>query len=265
MLESFYIDYHLVRNVADVLLVAFLIYRSLLLVSGTRSLSVVVGLTGVGVVYIIAQQLGLLTLAWILGGVLNSIVLLILVLFQEEIRRALSKVGLHPIFRKIPEAGRSEIIKDIALAATKLAKARHGALIVIQREIGLDDVVEESVILDSLVSRKLLFSIFLKDSPLHDGAVLIVKDRIRAAGCVLPLSYNPDLDPNLGTRHRAALGLSERSDAVVVIVSEESATVSIAREGNLHRNLDQTTLADHLIKLLSEPSETADLLEDEQQ
>ena len=247
-----YVDYHFVRNFVDVALVAFLVYRVLLLVSGTRSLSMVVGLIGLGVVYLVAQELGLLTLSWILGSVLNSIVFLVVVIFQEEIRRALSKVGLNPLFRKMPEQGSGEVIKDVALAATKLAKARHGAIIVVQREVGLDNIVDESVILDAIVSRKLLYSIFLKDSPLHDGAVLIVKNRIRAAGCVLPLSYNPDLDPNLGTRHRAALGLSERCDAIVVIVSEETASVSIAREGHLYRNLDQAQLIEQLTKLLAE-------------
>jgi hypothetical protein len=115
-----------------------------------------------------------------------------------------------------------------------------------------DNIVDEAVALDAIVSRKLLYSIFLKDSPLHDGAVLVVKNRIRAAGCVLPLSYNPDLDPNLGTRHRAALGLSERCDAVVVVVSEETASVSIAREGHLYRNLDQPQLIEQLTRLLAE-------------
>jgi uncharacterized protein (TIGR00159 family) len=218
----------------------------------------IVGLIGIGVVYLVAQEVGLLTLSWILGSVLNSIVLLVVVIFQEEIRRALSKVGLNPLFRKLPDRGNNETIKDVALAATKLAKARHGAIIVIQREVGLDNIVDESVALDAIVSRKLLYSIFLKDSPLHDGAVLIVKDRIRAAGCVLPLSYNPDLDPNLGTRHRAALGLSERCDAVVVVVSEETASVSIAREGHLHRNLDQPHLMEQLTKLLSETTGQVD-------
>lgn len=253
-----YLDYHFVRNCVDVALVAFLVYRALLLVSGTRSLSMIVGLIGIGVVYLVAQEVGLLTLSWILGSVLNSIVLLVVVIFQEEIRRALSKVGLNPLFRKLPDRGNNETIKDVALAATKLAKARHGAIIVIQREVGLDNIVDESVALDAIVSRKLLYSIFLKDSPLHDGAVLIVKDRIRAAGCVLPLSYNPDLDPNLGTRHRAALGLSERCDAVVVVVSEETASVSIAREGHLHRNLDQPHLMEQLTKLLSETTGQVD-------
>lgn len=250
-----YVDYYLLRNFVDVTLVAFLVYRALLLVWGTRSLSMVVGLTGIGVLYLLAQEFGLLTLSWILGSVLNSIVFLIVVVFQEEIRRALTKVGLNPLFRKLPEEGGEGIIRDVALAATKLAKARHGAIIVIQREVGLDNIVEDAVALDAIVSRKLLYSIFLKDSPLHDGAVLIVNDRIRAAGCVLPLSYNPDLDPNLGTRHRAALGLSERCDAVVVIVSEETAAVSIAIEGNLYRNLDQGQLIEQLNRFLSESVE----------
>jgi diadenylate cyclase len=137
-------------------------------------------------------------------------------------------------------------IEDMVLTVSKLAKARLGALIVLQKDVGLDDFLEEGVALDALVSRKLLYSIFVKESPLHDGAVIIEGDRIKAAGCVLPLSYNPDLDPNLGTRHRAGLGISERTDAVVIVVSEESGAISVVSDAKLHRNLEAPALRDLL-------------------
>jgi diadenylate cyclase len=134
------------------------------------------------------------------------------------------------------------------LVSTKLAKAKLGALMVLQREVGLDEFLEEGVALDAQLSRKLLFSIFVKETPLHDGAVIIDGDRIKAAGCVLPLSFNPDLDPNLGTRHRAALGLTERSDALVIVVSEETGSISLVRDGKINRNLDGGSLRETLEK-----------------
>ncbi len=245
------INYALIINLVDIALVAFLIYRGLLLIKGTRSFAMLVGLGGVVALYVLSQEFGLLTLSWILGSILNSVILLIVVIFQEEIRRALTKFGLNPLMGRPKDAMiAGDVIEDVALAAVKLSKARLGALMVIQRDLGLDNIVEDAVILDAQVNRKLLFSVFTKDSPLHDGAVLIVGDRIKAAGCVLPLSFNPDLDPSLGTRHRAALGLSEQCDAVVVVVSEESAAVSVALEGKLIRNLDLNGLREYLGKVM---------------
>jgi diadenylate cyclase len=142
-------------------------------------------------------------------------------------------------------------IEDLTLVCSRLAEMKLGALIVIQREVGLDEFVEDAVVLDAALNRKLLISIFTKGSPLHDGAVLIEGGRVKAAACVLPLSFNPDLDPSLGTRHRAGLGISERSDAVVVVVSEETGAISLAREGKLIRNLDASMLRDSLHRLMS--------------
>jgi diadenylate cyclase len=255
------LDYSLLRNIADVLIVAYFIYRGLLVVRGTRAAPMLWGLTFVVLLYVGATHLGLLTLAWILGKFLSSIILVIVVIFQDEIRRALTKVGLQPIFHRPAKSLLENSIEDITLGCSKLAKARLGALIVIQREVGLDDLVEDGVLLDARLNRKLLFSIFVKDSPLHDGAVLVEGNRIKAAACVLPLSYNPDLDPNLGTRHRAALGLSERSDALVIVVSEENASISMAKEGRLIRNLDATLLRESLIRL-TVPSASAEDPED---
>lgn len=239
-----------IRNALDIGIVAFLIYRMLLLIKGTRAVPMLWGLTLIVLLYLAAVPLGLVTLAWFLSNFLSAIIVVVVVLFQDEIRRALTKVGLRPMFRRTGD-GLDRTIEDVTTVAARLSKDKVGALIVIQREIGLDEFVEDAVVLDARVNRKLLVSIFVPDSPLHDGAVVIEGDRIKAAGCLLPLSFNPDLDPNLGTRHRAALGLSERSDAIIVVVSEQTGSISLAREGRLVRNLDAALLRDSLHRFLS--------------
>ena len=245
------------RSAVDILVVAYIVYRGLLVIKGTRAAPMLWGLTLIVLLYFLSKPLGLVTLGWLLGNFLSSIILVVVVIFQDEIRRGLTKVGLQPLFRRNEKHTYDKSIEDITLVVSKLAQSKIGALIVIQREIGLDEVVEEAVTLDAVINRKLLLSIFMKESPLHDGAVLIEGDRIRAAGCVLPLSFNPDLDPNLGTRHRAALGLSERSDAVVIVVSEENGAISLAREGRMVRNLDASMLRDSLHRLLGSNGQVA--------
>lgn len=235
-----------VRDIADIAIVSWLLYRGLILIRGTQAAPMLAGLGALALLYFIANWFGLLTVAWVLGSFLSSIILVVVVVFQEEIRRGLTKVGLNPIVRRNNKVLEEQVIEDVVLASMRLARNRTGGLIVIQREVGLDNLLESSVIIDGALSRKLLMSIFVKESPLHDGAVIINGDRIKAAGCVLPLSHNPDLDPNLGTRHRAAVGLSERSDAVVIIISEENGSISLAREGKLTRNMDPSVLRDTL-------------------
>lgn len=232
----------ILRSVIDILLVAILLYRGLLAIRGTRAVPMLWGLFIIVAVHLLATHLGILTLAWVLGRFLDSIIIVVVVLFQDEIRRGLTKVGLHQMFKSEVRGVQDELLEDLATVCAKFAKSRTGALIVLQQNVGLDDLVEESVVLDAVVSRKLLSSIFLKDSPLHDGAVIIDGNRVKAAGCVLPLTSNPDLDPNLGTRHRAAIGISERSDAVIVVVSEETGAISVVCEGKLNRHLDGTAL-----------------------
>lgn len=209
------------------------------------------GLSIIVLMYFFASRLGLVTLDWLLGNFLSSIILVVVVIFQDEIRRGLTKFGLQPLFRRTDAPVYDKVIEDVTLICSKLAEDKLGGLIVFQREVGLDDFVEEAVILDAVLNRKLLYGIFVPESPLHDGAVLIDGSRIRAAGCVLPLSFNPDLDPSLGTRHRAALGISEVSDAIVIIVSEETGSISLARDGRLTRNLDGAMLRDALHRFLS--------------
>lgn len=262
MLQGATFNYVWLRNTIDVLAVAYLVYRGLLIIKGTRAATMLGGLAIIVLLYVISKPLGLVTLAWLLGNFLSSLILVVVVIFQDEIRRGLTKVGLQPIFRRAEKNIFDKTIEDITLAAAKFSRSKLGAIIVIQREVGLDEFLEDAVILDAQLNRKLLFSIFVKESPLHDGAVLIDGDRVKAAGCVLPLSFNPDLDPNLGTRHRAALGLSERSDAVVIVVSEETGSISLARDGKLIRNLDPAMLREDLQRhILTSGSESDDLAE----
>ncbi|MCC6953764.1 MAG: TIGR00159 family protein, partial [Deltaproteobacteria bacterium] len=204
----------------DVLLVAVLIYWILLLVKGTRGQNMLLGLVIVGLFYVISRKLGLVTLNWVLGNFLGSVILVIVVLFQDDLRRGLVKVGLFPGFSpNLPEALETTI-RHVAGAAAELSSRRIGALMVLRRDVGLDEYAEHAVRLDALISDQLLVAIFQKTSPLHDGAVIIEGDRVVAAGAVLPLTFEAP-SSGYGTRHRAALGLSEVSDAVVVVVSEE--------------------------------------------
>lgn len=254
------LEYSFVRQLLDIAIVAFLIYRGLLIIKGTRAAPMLGGLAVLMILYVISRPVGLNTVAWILGNFLSSIIIIIIVLFQDEIRRGLTKVGLQPIFVRFGKPILHDTLDELSLACAKLSRDKLGALIVIQQEVGLDEVVEDGVALDAKVDRKLLYSLFLKESPLHDGATVIEGPRIKAAGCVLPLTSNPDLDPTLGTRHRAAIGISERSDAIIVVVSEENGGISIVREGKITRNLDASMLRDALHRLIT--TQEAETLED---
>lgn len=242
---------YLVRSV-DIAIVWYLVYRGLLIIKGTRAVPMLLGLASIALVYFLAQPLGLMTVAWIINNFLSSIILVIVVIFQDEIRRTLTKVGAQPFFFKGGRVEGATPFEEIALAIQKLAKAKLGSLIVLEREVGLEEFIDEGVVLDAKLSRKLLYSLFVKESPLHDGAVIVNGAIIKAAGCVLPLSSTPDLDPHFGTRHRAALGLTERSDAMVIVVSEETGSVTLFIDGKLYRNLEAGSLQ-NLLEIHSKP------------
>lgn len=235
----------------DIAIVAFLIYRGLNLIKGTRATPMLIGLSIVVVLYVVARSTGLVTLMWILGNFLSYLIIIFVIIFQEEIRRGLTKFGLKSMVTSSGKKLVDKHIEDITLVCDRLSEAKTGALIVIQGEVGLDEFVEDAVYLDAMLQRKLLYTIFQKDSALHDGAVLIDSNRIKAAGCVLPLSFDPDLDPHLGTRHRAAIGISDRSDAVVIVVSEENGVISIVKDGKISRNLEANILRTALDEYLS--------------
>lgn len=229
-------------GLVDIILVYFLIYRSLLLVRGTRAEPMLLGLAIVMLVYLASRFLHLVTLNWILSNFLGSVILVIVVLFQDDLRRALIKVGLIPGFGQNTPDDWELALKEISHAASELSLKRIGGLIVVRRDVGLEDYIESAVKVDALVSNQLLLSIFHVASPLHDGAVVISGNRIIAAGAVLPLTFNPSISKTYGTRHRAAIGLSERSDALIVVISEETGGISLIREGRISKDLDEMSL-----------------------
>jgi diadenylate cyclase len=236
------------KDVIDILVVAFLIYRILLLLQGTKALQMLAGLTVIILLYFFSEILELLTLNWILHTFMSSLLILIIIVFQDDIRKALAKIGTVPIARIQTEY--SFGIEEVVKAVTKLAEKKIGALIVFEREISLKDYLEGAVLLDAKVSEELLISIFNPKSPLHDGAVVISGGKIVAAGVVLPLSTNPDIAKDLGTRHRAGIGITEVSDAVAVIVSEERGEISLAVGGKISRDITPATLRKMLSQLL---------------
>ncbi len=238
-----------VQDAIDILVIAYVIYRTIDLIRGTRAMQMLIGLAVVFVAFLSSQYFELYTLNWLLDNFLGSIFLVIVVIFQDDIRRALTQVGTQPFWgrRKWIE---QEDLEEIVRAAVALASKRVGALIVLQREVGLDQYVEVGTRLDARVSKELIMSIFLPTSPIHDGAVIIHHGRIIAAGCFLPLTGNPHVSKSLGTRHRAAIGLTEETDAVVVVISEEEGAISLVREGRITRDVDAGTLRATLQKLL---------------
>lgn len=236
------------KDLIDILVVAFLIYKILLLLQGTKALQMLAGLAVIILLYFFSGILELLTLNWILDTFMSSLLILIIIVFQDDIRKALAKIGTVPIARIQTEY--SFGIEEVVKAVSKLAEKKVGALIVFEREISLKDYLEGAVLIDAKVSEELLISIFNPKSPLHDGAVIISGGKIVAAGVVLPLSTNPDIAKDLGTRHRAGIGITEVSDAVVIIVSEERGEISLAVGGKISRDITPATLRKMLSQLL---------------
>jgi diadenylate cyclase len=238
------------RDAVDILAVALIIYNLLLLIRGTRAVQMLLGLFFLGLVYYGAILAELPTLQKILENLLIVLPFAVIVLFQQEIRRALVSFGRNPLWGLAKQQKVVASFSEIVLAATTLSTRRTGALIVIERLHGLRNYIENGILLDAVVSYDLLINIFQPDTPLHDGAVIIQDDRIAAASCFLPLTPNPELSKEFGTRHRAALGLSEETDAVAVVVSEETGTISVAVDGEMIRDLDSHGLRNALYKYL---------------
>lgn len=258
-LNAFFLERETLRVVADVLdilLVAYLFYRVLLLIRGTRAMQMGVGLVLVFIVYHLARRAGLITLFTILDALLTYVVIIIVVLFQNDIRRALMSVGARPFFRRGQSARESQVIEEVVKAAQALAQKRIGALIVFEREAALDEFIEHGTKLDGAVSKELLYSIFVPsyENPMHDGAVVIREGRVWEAGAFLPLTESTKVDRTLGTRHRAAIGISEETDAVVVVVSEERGSASLCFNGNIVRDLDTNMLRQALVGLFEKRS-----------
>ncbi|RUM86941.1 MAG: TIGR00159 family protein [Thermodesulfatator sp.] len=236
------------QDLLDILIVSYLFYRVLLLIRGTRAVQMVAGLAVIVVMYFLADHLQLLTLHWLLGTFMSSIFLVVVILFQEDIRRALMHMGRSPFVRVQTEY--SQVIEEVVKAVLEMSKKKIGALIVFEREAGLNEFVESGIPMEARVHRHLLLSIFNPRSPLHDGAVIIREGRLLAAGVILPLSTNPQVGRGLGTRHRAAIGITEVSDALAVVVSEETGAISLAVSGRITRGISPATLRKMLSELL---------------
>ncbi len=232
-------------TVLDILLVALIIYELLVMIRGTRAAPMLAGLAAVAVAFYLARIGELATLNWLVSHLLPYVVFALIVVFQSEIRHVLSDVGRRVSFLRGSTAG-GDSYDDIVLAANLFSQHQTGALIVIEREIGLRTYIESGVPLDARLSYDLLATIFRPSAPLHDGAVIIQKDRLAAAACFLPLSMNPVLSTQMGTRHRAGIGITEETDAIAVIVSEESGAISVAVGGKIERDLTVEQLRERL-------------------
>jgi uncharacterized protein (TIGR00159 family) len=237
-------------DILDVALVAFLVYRILLLIKGTRAMQMLTGLGILGIGFFLSSTFELYTTHWLLSYFFDYLILIVIVLFQDDLRRALTHVGKNPFFSSASAEEEREMVDEIARAATRLARERIGALIVIERETGLKNFIDTGSKLDSKVKAELLYSIFVQNSPIHDGAAIVTHGRIAAAGCFLPLSKDPNIDKRYGTRHRAALGITEDSDAIVILVSEEAGEAHLVKNGKITTNLNEQELRQSLAALL---------------
>lgn len=239
------------QDIIDILIVTVIIYRIILLIRGTRAVQMLIGIVVITIIYFISRELDLLTLNWLLRTFLSSIFLIVIIVFQRDIRRVLTQVGKTPFQKQ--QGLMAQDLNEITKAAAHLSRRRIGAIIAIERETGLRDYIESGHLIDAKVSRELLISIFLPTSPIHDGGVVVYNGRINSAGCLLPLSNNPYIAKRYGTRHRAALGLSEETDAVVIVVSEETQEISLAQNGSITVLKDEEALAQELHTIFIPP------------
>ncbi len=240
------------NDTLDIALVYYLFYRLLLIIKGTRAFQMLIGIGLIVLVLIASQAFEFYTLDWLIHSFWSQIVLALVILFQPEIRRTLARVGEQHLFRTLSPIESSKFIEETVKAAVSMANKRIGALIVLERDTDLTTIVEMGTELDAKITKELLISIFLPYSPIHDGAAIIRNGRIIAAGCFLPLTLSSNLSKALGTRHRAAVGLTEESDAVVLVVSEETGEISVVMNGAIEHNADapalRKTLSDMFVK-----------------
>jgi diadenylate cyclase len=242
ILEFFRFTPFSIRDLIDIALVAYVFYRFLLLMRGTRGVQMTFGIVMLLLFYWVTRYYRLAAVQWLLSNVLTYIVFAIIVLYQSEIRRGLANIGTTTIFGRHRRRGDEGYYEEIVLAATTLASKKIGGLIVIERDIGLKNYVESGIALDAVLTYDLLVTIFSPNTPLHDGAVIVQQKRIIAAGCFLPLTLDPYLSKELGTRHRAAIGITEETDAAAIIVSEETGKISLAIGGEITRDLAGASL-----------------------
>jgi len=229
-------------DVLDILLVAFIIYELLRFVRGTHAVQIAVGVLVLALLYWVSTLFNLQTVNWLLRNFLPVLMFGIIVIFQSEIRKALAHLGRTPFVGTTAKRQKAGVIDEVVLAATTLSSQRTGAIVVLEREIGLRSYIETGINLDAELTYDLLVNVFHPATPLHDGAVIVQGNRVAAAACFLPLTVNPELSRTLGSRHRAAIGLSEDTDAVAVVVSEETGAISVVEAGQIKRGLDGPAL-----------------------
>ena len=234
--------YRWFQDTVDIVLVYYIFYRLLLIIKGTRAFQMLLGIGLIVLALIASQALEFYTLDWLIHSFWSQIVIAAVILFQPEIRRTLAQMGERRFFRSLSPVESSKFIEEIVKASVSMANKRIGALLVLERETDLTTIVEMGTSLDAKVSKELLTSIFLPYSPIHDGAAIIRNGRLIAAGCFLPLTLSTTIAKTLGTRHRAAVGLTEETDAVVVVVSEETGEISVVMNGVIESNLDAPAL-----------------------
>jgi len=238
-------------DILDIIIVSILIYEFLKLIRGTRAVQMAVGSMLIVMLFYVSRLAPLQTLNWMIRNMLVYVAFAAIVIFQSDIRRALAHFGQAPFFRYFNrQEAANETVEEVVVAATMLSSQNVGAIIAIEREIGLRNYIESGIPLDSTLTYDLLVTIFQTGSPLHDGAVIIQEGRVAAAACFLPLTVNPRVSRELGTRHRAAIGLTEECDAVAVVVSEETGLISLALDGRIERGLSGDQLRERLRSLV---------------
>jgi diadenylate cyclase len=253
------------KDVLDILIVAILVYQLYRFVRGTVGVQIALALAAIYFVDVIVRLLGMTTLQALFGAISEVFVLALIIIFQPEIRRLLFLVGRNPMIRRfVPTPARERVIKEVVEAVKEMSQNRMGSIIAFARSTGLRNYADSGTRLSSDVERDLLTSIFFPNSPLHDGAVIIQDNRIEAARCILPVSEARRLDPHFGLRHRAAVGLSERTDALVVVTSEETGKISVAENGILHTNLSPVDLQSRLTDAMIERQPEAKTVAEEE-
>ena len=257
--QNVFVGFRLI-DVLDIVIVAYLVYKILGFIQETRAQQLVRGLVVLGIVFFLSDFLKLYLLNWLLRNFVTMGLFALIVLFQPELRRGLEQLGRRNIvsgqFRSLDKENAIEVVKEIVAAVDDFSATRTGALIVFERETMLNDIIETGTIVDARISVRLLGNLFYEGSPLHDGAVIIRGDRIHAASCVLPLTEKKNIGRNLGTRHRAGLVVSEVSDALVIVVSEETGVISVAENGNFRRFMDLKSVEKILLGVYMPQEET---------
>ncbi|MBA4349252.1 MAG: TIGR00159 family protein [Thermodesulfovibrio sp.] len=246
-------------DIIDIVIVSIILYKIFLIIKGTRAARMLVGIGVLLIASFFSRYLQLYTIDWLIQSFWAQVVIVIIVLFQPEIRRALAQMGESSFLQSFTSAEELKSLEEIVRTAIALANRKIGALIVIERDVSLRDYVEIGTPLDAKVTKELLLSIFHPTSPIHDGAVVIKGNRVIAAGCFLPIKLGTDVSKALGTRHRAGVGLTEETDAIAIVVSEETGTVSVAISGKLESPVDMGTLRDILTNLFTQSKSVKDI------